>query len=170
MPKNIILVDNRDTSIGTADKMAVHKNGQLHRAFSVFIFNDTSEMLLQKRALTKYHSAGLWTNTCCSHPRPGETTLAAARRRLQEEMGFTCQLTEAFSFTYQIAFTNELTEHEYDHVFIGTFSGTPCPNPAEAAAWKWVTPAWLKTDLKRRPEHYTAWLKVCLDRVLAHPL
>lgn len=170
MPKNIILVDNRDISIGTADKMAVHKNGQLHRAFSIFVFNNTGEMLLQKRALTKYHSRGLWTNTCCSHPRPGETTSAAARRRLQEEMGFTCQLTEAFSFTYQTAFTNKLTEYEYDHVFIGTFSGTPHPDPTEAAGWKWVFPAWLKTDLKRHPKHYTVWLKVCLDRVLAHPL
>jgi len=147
--------------------MIVHKSGQLHRAFSVFVFNDVGEMLLQKRASTKYHSGGLWTNTCCSHPRPGETTPAAAQRRLQEEMGFTCQLIAAFSFIYQTTFANGLIEHEYDHVFISTFAGTPHPDPTEVAAWKWVTPAWLKTDLKRHPERYSAWLKVCLDRVLA---
>src|SRR6186713_1579239 len=117
----VILVSEHDDMVGIMDKMEAHKQGLLHRAFSVFIFNSKGEMLLQQRAFNKYHSGGLWTNACCGHPSPGEQTVAAARRRLMEEMGFTTGLEELFDFTYQHAFENGLTEHEYDHVFAGTW-------------------------------------------------
>jgi isopentenyl-diphosphate Delta-isomerase len=127
----VILVDEQDVEIGSMEKLEVHQKGLLHRAFSVFVFNDKQELLLQQRALEKYHSPALWTNTCCSHPSPGETTISAARRRLQEEMGFDTELDFAFHFTYKAEFENGLTEHEFDHVFIGTFNDHFIPNPAE---------------------------------------
>ncbi|MEK7619489.1 MAG: isopentenyl-diphosphate Delta-isomerase, partial [Patescibacteria group bacterium] len=130
MQENCILVDETDHEIGTEEKMATHERGLLHRAFSVFVFNASGELLLQQRAFEKYHSAGLWTNTCCSHPRPGEETLAAAYRRLQEEMGFDCPLNEMFTFRYLAPFPNGLTENEVDHVFFGMYDGPVNPNPA----------------------------------------
>lgn len=133
--KDIILVDKDDNEIGKGEKMAVHLAGQLHRAFSIFIFNSQGEMMLQRRASTKYHSPGLWTNACCSHPRPGESLEQAAKRRLKEEMGFECDLQKVFSFIYK-AKVEDLTEHEFDHVFIGKFDQEPVLNKEEADGWK----------------------------------
>ncbi|MBI2623911.1 isopentenyl-diphosphate Delta-isomerase [Candidatus Parcubacteria bacterium] len=165
---DIILVDERDRQIGTAGKMTPHRTGALHRAFSVFVFNSRGELLLQKRAKKKYHSAGLWTNTCCSHPRPGEATLAAARRRLKEEMGFTTKLREVFSFIYRVKFANGLMEHEYDHVLVGRFGGAPRPDPVEAEDWEWVSLPQLRHDIRRHPRRYSFWLKKVLPRFTAH--
>lgn len=166
MPEQVILVDASDNEIGTEEKIAAHRAGKLHRAFSVFVFNSRGQMLLQKRALGKYHSGGLWTNACCSHPRPGELNVAAARRRLKEEMGFDCPLRKVHSFVYRAPYDNGLTEHEYDHVFVGQFDGIPKPDLAEVEEWKWVDIVWLMHDIEARPEKYTAWFKVCLEKVL----
>jgi len=166
MKKDIILVDKNDKEIGKGEKMAVHKQGQLHRAFSVFIFNDKDELILQKRATNKYHSPNLWSNTCCSHPYPGEETLLGAERRLTEEMGFSCDLQEIFNFCYKIEFENGLNENEYDHVFIGKYNGKPELNLKEASDWKLVKLDDLKQDLDKKPKKYTHWLKLCLDKVI----
>ena len=123
MLEEVVLVNEKDEAIGTMEKMAAHEKALLHRAFSVFVFNKNGDLLMQQRAHSKYHSGGLWTNTCCSHPRPGEHVADAANRRLQEEMGFTTSLNKAFDFTYKAAFDNGLTEHEFDHVFIGIYEG-----------------------------------------------
>lgn len=160
----VILVDEHDNQIGTAEKMEAHQHGgKLHRAFSVFVFNDTGEVMLQRRAASKYHCPGLWTNTCCSHPRPDETTLAAATRRLQEEMGFVCPLEEKFTFLYRAEFSNGLTEHEFDHVFVGHYTADPVLNPVEADDWKWVSIADLEKDISQNPEQYTPWLKIIIE-------
>lgn len=164
MEEQVILVDDRDRPIGVAEKMQAHREGLLHRAFSVFVTNAKGELLLQKRAQSKYHSGGLWTNTCCSHPRPEETTAAAAKRRLQEEMGFSCDLREIFSFTYAAKLDNELYEHEFDHVLIGEFDGEPTLNPQEAEAWRWISIDDLKSDIGAHPDRYTYWLKVCFAK------
>ncbi len=163
----VILVDQDDLEIGTAEKLMAHREGRLHRAFSIFIYNASGQMLLQQRAATKYHSGGLWSNACCSHPAPGSTLKADAHRRLQEEMGFTCPLTKAFAFTYRAAFENGLIEHEYDHVFLGRFDGTPQPDPDEVGAWKWMDVPDLYDDVRRHPERYTAWFRECLLRFAA---
>ena len=168
MKNEIILVDEKDNEIGTGEKMTVHKEGKLHRAFSVFIFNSKNELMLQKRAKDKYHSPGLWTNTCCSHPKPGEKTIDAAGRRLKEEMGFNCDLQEAFSFIYKAKFGNGLSEHEYDHVFIGKFDGNPKPDKNEAGDWKWISILELENDMKRNPDNYTYWLKVSIDKLVSY--
>ena len=157
----VILVNRQDEPVGVEGKMVAHKKGKLHRAFSIFIFNKRGELLLQQRAKNKYHSPGLWTNTCCSHPKPGEGTLLAAHRRLKQEMGFNCPLKAIFSFVYKAKFSNGLTEHEYDHVFTGKFNGQPKINLREAQAFKWVEIAWLKNDLKINPGLYTVWFKKC---------
>ncbi|MGC8851384.1 MAG: isopentenyl-diphosphate Delta-isomerase, partial [Candidatus Micrarchaeia archaeon] len=136
--EQVILVDENDRELGVGEKMEVHRNGQLHRAFSIFVFNSDGKLLIHQRAKEKYHSGGLWTNTCCSHPRPGEKLDEAIHRRLVEEMGFDCPLKEVFSFVYQVKFENGLFEHELDHVYIGKFDGDPKPNPAEVMDWKWV--------------------------------
>jgi isopentenyl-diphosphate delta-isomerase len=162
----VILVDEGDSEIGTAGKMAVHYSGQLHRAFSVFIFTTDGRLLLQQRALNKYHSGGKWTNTCCSHPRPGEETFAAANRRLQEEMGLTCNLVYMFNFTYRAAIEGQLIEHEFDHVYFGVSDSQPSPNPEEASAYRYIAINDLATDLQERPEQYTEWLKICFERLL----
>lgn len=167
MNEQVILVDQHDHQIGTMEKIEAHLRGALHRAFSVFIFNSKGELLLQQRALDKYHSAGKWTNTCCSHPRPGESTGDAAHRRLKEEMGMECQLTYGFSFLYEAAFSNNLTEHEYDHVFFGYSDEMPVINPAEVASFQYIDMDVLSADLKKQPGNYTAWLKICFDRVAA---
>jgi len=169
--ERVILVDKNDKELGSEEKIAAHQNGgKLHRAFSIFVFNSKEEMLIQKRAKEKYHSALLWTNTCCSHPRPGEDIEAAARRRLKEEMGFDCDLTEKFSFIYKIDFENGLSENEFDHVFFGKFDADPNPDPKEAAEWKWIDIEKLKKDIKENPEKYSYWLKISLLKVLKHAI
>jgi isopentenyl-diphosphate Delta-isomerase len=157
---DIILVNENDVQVGTMEKMEVHERGLLHRAFSVFIFNKQGEMLLQQRALSKYHSGGLWTNACCSHPRPGEATADAAARRLKEELGFTTELRHAFSFTYQASFDNGLTEHEFDHVFVGEYDGALDPDAREVDAAKYLTIAAIDEALKEEPESFTAWFRI----------
>ncbi len=152
---------------GTMDKMAVHRTGALHRAFSIFILNTRGELLLQQRAADKYHSGGLWTNTCCGHQRPGETTINAGKRRLMEEMGIQCDLEEMFDFTYRHEFDNGLTENEFDHVLIGFTDALPEPDSAEVADFRYIEPDTLAADLISNPEIYTAWLRICFGRVLA---
>ncbi len=165
----LILVDENDKEVGFEEKLKAHQNGgKLHRAFSIFIFNSKGELLLQQRAKGKYHSALLWTNTCCGHPRPGESIEAQASRRLKEEMGFEYVLTEKFSFKYKVDFENGLSENEFDHIFFGKFDGAPKPDPNEAADWKWIGIEELKKDIKENPEKYTYWFKLCLDKALKY--
>jgi isopentenyl-diphosphate delta-isomerase len=167
MTEKVILVDVNDYEIGEMEKMEAHLKGKLHRAFSVFIFNTQGELLLQQRANDKYHSAGKWTNTCCSHPRPGEETLAAANRRLMEEMGLKCNIKHVFSFQYLAEVTAQgLIENEYDHVFFGETDLSPVINPNEVSAYKYVKMDDLLHDIKINPDHYTEWLKICFDRVM----
>ena len=166
--EEVILVNEQDDVIGRAEKLEAHKNGLLHRAFSVFVFNDNEELLLQQRAHHKYHSPGLWTNTCCSHPRPDEVTIEAARRRCLEEMGIVITLKEIFSFVYKADFENGLTEHEYDHVYIGTYNKDPYINKDEVNAFKWASTSNIKKDLLANPNHYTVWFKLCFERVVKH--
>ncbi len=161
--ERVILVDENDREIGTGEKIKTHIEGKLHRAFSIFVFNSKGELLLQKRARNKYHSGGLWTNTCCSHPRPGETIEKAAHRRLREEMGFDCVLKEIYSFTYQVEFEYNLFENEYDHVLQGEFDGEPMLNPEEASDCKWIDVEKLKKDIQDNPDNYTHWLKISID-------
>jgi len=158
--ERVILVDIHDNPIGEMEKLKAHVEAKLHRAFSVFIFNTKGELLLQQRALDKYHSPGLWTNTCCSHQRAGETNIEAGKRRLFEEMGFACELKEVFWFIYRADFDNGLTEHELDHVMIGQYDLSPEINPEEVAAYKWMTLEDVKSDMERNPEKYTAWFKI----------
>ena len=167
MPEKVILVDKDDKEIGIGEKIKTHKEGKLHRCFSVFIFNSKNELLLQRRARSKYHSGGLWTNTCCSHPRPNEPTEKSVHRRLKEEMGFDCEVKEIFSFIYKVKFDNGLWEHEYDHVFFGKFDGEPKPNPEEVDEWKWVSLEKLKKDIQENPDNYTYWLKKSIDKVIS---
>ena len=165
MVENVILVDTHDTPVGQMEKMEAHRKGELHRALSVLIFNSKGEMLLQQRAFSKYHTPGLWTNTACSHPRPGEDSLMAATRRLGEEMGFTTSLSNSFDFIYEAHFDNGLIEHEYDHVFFGNFDGTPSINPEEANDYKWVNPAFLLGDIRSKPEVYTVWFRIIMEKI-----
>ncbi|NMG15765.1 isopentenyl-diphosphate Delta-isomerase [Aromatoleum bremense] len=167
MEDQVILVDLNDNQVGVADKMAAHRSGELHRAISIFVFDRTGQVLLQKRASTKYHSGGLWSNTCCSHPRPNEDTTNAAQRRLREEMGVNCELQEVFSFAYKTRFDNGLIENEYDHVFFGDHDGEPVLNPEEADDWKWMETKQLAADLREHPETYSFWLAACFDRVVS---
>lgn len=166
--KQVILVDKNDVPRGTMEKMDAHRQGELHRAFSVFVFNSKGEMLLQKRAINKYHSGGLWTNTCCSHPQPEEDLLEAAQKRLFEEMGFTCSLENAFHFIYKAELNNELTEHELDHVFIGHYNGEPKINKLEVAEWKYMPVSEIKQGIQVYPEHYAAWFKIAFANVLKY--
>lgn len=158
--EQVILVDENDNQIGLMPKMEAHEKALLHRAFSVFTFNDKGELLLQQRAADKYHSPLLWTNTCCSHQRNGETSLEAGKRRLQEEMGFTCELEEVFSFIYKAPFDNGLTEHELDHVMIGYYNDDPIINREEVEAFKWMTLEEVKVDMELNPALYTAWFTI----------
>jgi len=160
MPNEIILVNELDNMVGTMEKMEAHRKGLLHRAFSVFIFNDKGELLLQQRAFDKYHSAGLWTNSCCSHPAPGEATKDAAIRRTFEELGFQVGLEEIFHFTYKHHFDNGLTEFEYDHVFTGFYNAKVKPDPAEVADFRFVSVPQLDSDLIKAPEKFTAWFHI----------
>lgn len=159
----VILVDENDNPIGTMPKMEAHEKAMLHRAFSVFILNANDEVLLQQRANDKYHSAGLWTNTCCSHPHPGEDTLGAARRRLKEEMGMEADLQFVFKFMYKAPFDNLLTEHEIDHVFIGKTDQLPIINPEEVASYKYMKPEDIKLDMEQNPQSYTAWFRIIFN-------
>lgn len=161
----VILVDDLDNEIGRMEKMEAHEKGVLHRAFSIFIFNQEGKMLLQRRALKKYHSPGLWTNTCCSHPAPGETTLAAATRRLQEEMGFTCQLKEIGAFTYRTTFENSLQEHEFDHLLVGAYDHDFEVNPEEVEEFKWAEIEEIDKLLVSSAEEYTVWFKIAFPIV-----
>lgn len=164
----VILVNENDEKIGLMPKQEAHEKALLHRAFSVFIFNDKNELMLQQRALDKYHSPGLWTNTCCSHQRDGESSLEAGRRRLQEEMGFVTDLTETTSFIYKAPFDNGLTEHEFDHVLVGRFEGSPEINEQEVASWKWMLLDEVREDIKINPEEYTAWFKIIFEKFYNH--
>jgi isopentenyl-diphosphate Delta-isomerase len=168
MDEQIILVDENDSVIGVGEKIKAHLDGQLHRAFSIFIFNSSGELLLQKRARAKYHSGALWSNTCCSHPRPSESTMNAAHRRLNEEMGFDCKLVEIFKVVYKVKVDECFLEHEYDHILIGQFEGEPAPDFNEIEDWKWVTVSELKEDMERTSKDYTLWLIILIDKVLAH--
>ncbi len=161
----VILVDDKDSEIGSMGKMEAHQKAVLHRAFSVFIFNQKRELLLQQRAFSKYHSPGLWANTCCSHPRPGESIENAAQRRLAEEMGFSCDLKKVMHFIYCEPVGNNLTEHEYDHVFIGFYNQDPIINPEEVNNWRWINLEELKSEINTEPEKYTVWLKIAFQHV-----
>jgi isopentenyl-diphosphate delta-isomerase len=160
----VVLVNIEDKQLGVMEKQEAHLKGVLHRAISVFIFNSKAELLLQQRADGKYHSAGLWTNTCCSHPRPGEQVHDAGTRRLQEEMGLKCDLKKIFTFVYKAKLDNKITEYEFDHVFMGMTDDEPVPDPHEVGAWKYMSTAQLAKDLKRNPEQYTEWFKICFEQ------
>lgn len=162
----VVLVDERDGERGVSPKLEAHREGRLHRAFSVFVFDPSGRLLLQRRARGKYHSAGLWSNTCCGHPRPGELLIKAAHRRLREEMGIDCLLRPAFDFTYRAELENGLIEHEYDHVFVGRFAGTPAPDPDEVAEWRWASVSETLADLEQRPQHYTAWFRIAFEGLI----
>lgn len=164
MEEQVILVDEKDNSIGLMGKMEAHEKAILHRAFSVFIFNKKGELLLQQRAASKYHSPLLWTNTCCSHQRDGETNIEAGKRRLQEEMGFVTDIKELFSFIYKAQFDNGLTEHELDHVLIGHYNNPPNINKEEVEDYKWMALIDVKKDIKKKPKEYTEWFKIIFDK------
>ncbi|MBJ2174518.1 isopentenyl-diphosphate Delta-isomerase [Aureibaculum sp. A20] len=166
--EQVILVNEKDEQIGTMAKMEAHEKALLHRAFSVFVFNDNDQLLLQQRAATKYHSPLLWTNTCCSHQRVGETNIEAGKRRLFEEMGFVTELKDVLSFIYKAPFDNGLTEHELDHVLVGSFNENPNINVEEVEAFKWMTLEEVKSDMQKQPELYTEWFKIIFDRFYTH--
>jgi isopentenyl-diphosphate Delta-isomerase len=164
----LILVDENDVPVGTADKIEAHQKALLHRAFSIFIFNSKGDMLLQQRAIGKYHSGGLWTNACCSHPYFNQETLPAAEKRLQEEMGFTTPLTKAFYFIYQAVFDNGLTEYEYDHVFVGTYEGAITPDKNEVEDYCFMSMEAIKNAIQSHPQKYTEWFKIAFPKLEAY--
>ena len=163
--EQVILVNEQDQQIGIMEKMAAHLVPRLHRAFSIFIFNTDNQLLLQQRAFTKYHSPGLWTNTCCSHPRNGESLEQATSRRLQEEMGMSCEMHEVFTFIYKAPVGLGLVEHEFDHVWFGTTNATPVINTEEVASWKYMSLDDIAADMKAHPEQYTEWFKISFDEI-----
>lgn len=163
--KEVILVNQQDEAIGSMEKLEAHQKGLLHRAFSIFIFNTEGELLLQRRAIEKYHSGGLWTNTCCSHPEPGESLLSAGNRRLMEEMGFSTPIRPLFAFVYKASFANGLIEHEFDHVFVGEFDGEVDANKEEVMEYKWISYQSLKEVALSKPESFTFWFLEVYDRV-----
>jgi isopentenyl-diphosphate Delta-isomerase len=160
----VVLVDESDAEVGTLEKQRAHAEGRLHRALSVFVLNARGEMLLQRRASAKYHSGGLWTNACCSHPRPGEPVDVAARRRLREEMGFECPLQPAFAFVYRAEVGDGLVEHEYDHVFLGRYDGEPAPSADEVDDWRWASVQQLADEVAAAPERFTPWFRIVFAR------
>ncbi|PEN07666.1 isopentenyl-diphosphate delta-isomerase [Longimonas halophila] len=168
MSAEVVLVNAHDEPVGVADKLEAHEQGWLHRAFSVFVFDPKGRLLLQQRNVNKYHSGALWSNTCCSHPHPGEAVEDAAQRRLHEEMGFQCPLDDAFTFTYRAVLSDTMIEHEYDHVLIGQDTPTVRPNADEVQDWRWMAPNELMADVAAHPEHYTAWFRMAVERVLTH--
>lgn len=166
--EHVVLVNEQDQQIGIMEKMAAHIVPRLHRAFSIFIFNSKGELLLQQRALSKYHSPGLWTNTCCSHPRNGETLQEATARRLKEEMGMTCDMHEVFTFIYKAPVGLGLTEHEFDHVWFGQSDEEPEINHEEVEAWKYMSISDIEADMKQHPECYTEWFKISFEEIMKH--
>ena len=168
MEEHVILVDEHDNQLGLMPKMEAHEKAVLHRAFSVFIFNSDGDLMLQQRAAHKYHSPLLWTNTCCSHQRDGETNIEAGKRRLVEEMGFSTELKEVFSFIYKAPFDNGLTEHEFDHVMTGFYEMDPVINKEEVEAWKWMPVEAVKSNIESNPEIYTAWFKIIFKNFYSH--
>ena len=168
MSEFVILVDEQDRELDKMEKILAHRLGLLHRAFSVFIFNEKNELLLQQRADGKYHSAGLWTNTCCSHPGSGEKINDAIKRRLYEEMHLICETEFAFSFIYKSELENGLSEYEYDHVYFGISNDLPTPEPLEVKAWKYINLKDLEANLILHPDKYTEWLKICFSKVITH--
>ncbi len=164
MEEQVVLVDEKDNPIGLMPKMEAHEKAVLHRAFSVFVFNKDGALMLQQRAASKYHSPLLWTNTCCSHQRDGESNLEAGKRRLQEEMGFVTPLKEVFSFVYKAPFDNGLTEHELDHVMVGYYDEAPEINKEEVEAYKWMPLHDVKEDIAKNPNNYTEWFKIIFDK------
>lgn len=159
----LILVDENDNETGTMDKLEAHRKGLLHRAFSIVVKNTENQWLIHRRAMGKYHSEGLWTNTCCSHPMPGEDISEAAHRRLREEMGFDCTLEKKFHFIYRKSLDNALTEHELDHVFTGEFNGKPDPDPEEVSDFRWIALEELKAEIQQDPDKFTYWFKVIVQ-------
>ena len=168
MDEFLILVDENDNPVGAQEKISVHEQGLLHRAFSVFIFNTKRELLLQQRADDKYHSAGLWSNTCCSHPAFGEETETAVKRRLYEEMGLKCKTQYAFSFIYKAVFNNGLTEHECDNVYVGITDELLIPKNTEVKSWKYLSLKKLEIEIDKHPDKYTQWIKICLGQLMSH--
>lgn len=168
MLEEVILVDENDVEIGVMEKMKAHEEARLHRAFSVFLFHENGDMLIHQRAKEKYHSGGLWTNACCSHPRPGESTELAAKRRLHEELGIQCPINEVYSFVYKADLDKGLHEHEFDHVFFGEYSGIVSPNEHEVMDWKYISMEELSQDVSRYPEIYTEWFKIALRGLETH--
>ncbi|WP_313375586.1 isopentenyl-diphosphate Delta-isomerase [Chishuiella sp.] len=168
MKEFVVLVDENDNKLGLMEKQQAHVAGLLHRAFSVFVFNSKGELMIQQRAASKYHSPTLWTNTCCSHPRENETYIEGVHRRLEEEMGFDCELEFKFSFIYKAHLDNNLTEHELDHVFIGTYNNEPNLNPDEVMAYRWVELDELKKDIEKNPQLYTAWFKIIFEHYVSY--
>jgi len=166
--ENVIIVNKKGEQIGLMPKLEAHEKAVLHRAFSVFIFNNKNELMLQQRALNKYHSPGLWTNTCCSHQRDGESNIAAGKRRLKEEMGFVTDLQESISFIYKATLDNGLTEHEFDYVLLGKYNDEPIINEIEVASWKWMTLNDVKADMSAHPGRYTEWFKIIFDKFYEH--
>lgn len=162
--EQVILVNKQDEQTGLMGKMEAHEKARLHRAFSVFVYNDKQELMIQQRAKHKYHTPGLWANTCCSHPREGEDIIEAGKRRLQEEMGFQTNLKKTTSFIYKAAFDNGLTEHEYDHILVGHYNKKPQINPDEVADWKWISLEELKKEVAENPTKFTAWFKIILEK------
>jgi isopentenyl-diphosphate delta-isomerase len=165
---DVILVDEKDRQVGVMEKMEVHQKALLHRAFSIFIFNDKGEMLLQKRAADKYHSGGLWTNACCSHPQPGQTTAEAAATRLKEEMGFAATLQKVFDFIYTASFDNGLTEYEFDHVFTGTYNGEIIPDKEEVSEYCYKPVSEIRELLQLQPQLYTEWFRIAFPKLEAY--
>jgi isopentenyl-diphosphate delta-isomerase len=161
----VVLVDQDDNTIGTMGKITAHENGSLHRAFSVFVFNSKKELMVHQRALSKYHSPGLWTNTCCSHPKLNEDIEMNAHQRMLEEMGFDCDFTKAFTFLYKADVGQGLIEHEFDHVFIGVSDMQPEINPEEVEDWKYMSMESLRDDIEDYPENYTEWFKIAFEKV-----
>ena len=166
--ENVVLVDRNDNPMGLMPKLEAHQKGVLHRAFSVFILNQKGQLMLQRRALDKYHSPGLWTNTCCSHPRESESNIEAGVRRLKEEMGFTTPLKSMFSFIYKSKFDNGLTEHEFDHVLLGYYDKQPFINTIEVSEWKWMSLDKIIIEIKNKPEEFTVWFKIIFEKFYNH--
>ncbi len=166
--EHVVLVNTLDQDQGTMEKMEAHRAGQLHRAFSVFILNSRGELLLQQRALHKYHSGGLWTNTCCSHPRTGENVVDAGKRRLVEEMGMRCQISKGFDFIYRSELDGGLVEHEFDHVLFGISDVAPQPNADEVADFRYVAFDQIRSEMAEKPERFTTWFRICFERAADH--
>jgi isopentenyl-diphosphate Delta-isomerase len=164
MREHVILVDDYDRQVGIGEKMQTHQDGRLHRAFSIFVFDSAGRLLLQKRSATKYHSANLWSNTCCGHPKPTESTLTAAHRRLQHELTIDCELHEQFTFRYRVELSNRLVENEFDHVLVGECNTEPLPNVAEVQDWRWISLSDLAKQLEQHPAEYTYWLRLAIAK------